>query len=58
MVAEGVDNAEQEAFLRSHACDEMQGFLFSKPLPAADLAHLLKPQALAASPPLQPEAAS
>jgi hypothetical protein len=32
--------------------------LFSKPLPAADLAHLLKPQALAASPPLQPEAAT
>jgi len=58
VVAEGVENAEQEAFLRSHACDEMQGFLFSKPLPAADLAHLLKPQALAASPPLQPEAAS
>jgi diguanylate cyclase (GGDEF)-like protein len=58
VVAEGVENAEQEAFLRSHACDEMQGFLFSKPLPAADLAHLLKPQALAASPPLQPEAAT
>jgi EAL domain-containing protein (putative c-di-GMP-specific phosphodiesterase class I) len=58
VVAEGVENAEQEAFLRSHACDEMQGFLFSKPLPAADFAHLLKPQALAASPLLQPEAAS
>ena len=58
VVAEGVENAQQEAFLRSHACDEMQGFLFSKPLPPIQLAELLKPQALAASPPLQPEAAS
>jgi hypothetical protein len=37
-------DAEQEAFLRSHACDEMQGFLFSKPLPAIHLAELLKPK--------------
>jgi diguanylate cyclase (GGDEF)-like protein len=56
VVAEGVENAEQEAFLRSHACDEMQGFLFSKPVPAAQLAELLKPQAPAVAPPLQPEA--
>ena len=31
VVAEGVENAEQEAFLRAHGCDEMQGFLISKP---------------------------
>src|SRR4029079_8567678 len=33
IVGEAVETAEQEAFLRDHACDEMQGFLFSKPLP-------------------------
>jgi hypothetical protein len=34
----------------------MQGFLFSKPLPATQLAELLKPQAMFAAPPLQPDA--
>ena len=49
---------EQQAFLRSHACDEMQGFLFSKPLPAKQLAELLRAERLLASPPLQPEVGS
>ncbi|HVQ67911.1 MAG TPA: GAF domain-containing protein [Bradyrhizobium sp.] len=58
VIAEGVETLEQEAFLRSHACDEMQGFLFSKPLPAKQLAELLRAERLLASPPLQPEAGS
>jgi diguanylate cyclase (GGDEF)-like protein len=43
VVAEGVENAEQQAFLRTHACDEMQGFLFSKPVPAAQVPEFLYP---------------
>jgi len=32
MLAEGVETREQEQFLKSLGCHEMQGFLFSKPL--------------------------
>ncbi len=58
VIAEGVETTEQEAFLRSHACDEMQGFLFSWPLPAGQLADLLRGDNPIVAPPLQPEAGS
>jgi diguanylate cyclase (GGDEF)-like protein len=54
IVAEGVETAEQESFLRDHACDETQGFLFSKPVPPENVPHLLR-QRPTGSPPLQPE---
>ncbi|MDO8413110.1 MAG: EAL domain-containing protein, partial [Gallionellaceae bacterium] len=42
VTAEGVETAEQLAFLRTLACDELQGYLFSRPLPLAELTKLLK----------------
>jgi diguanylate cyclase (GGDEF)-like protein len=36
VVAEGVETQEQSNLLRLLSCDEMQGFLFSRPVPAAD----------------------
>jgi diguanylate cyclase (GGDEF)-like protein/PAS domain S-box-containing protein len=41
VIAEGVETREQEEFLRRHACDEMQGFYFSRPIPAQQFAELL-----------------
>jgi EAL domain-containing protein (putative c-di-GMP-specific phosphodiesterase class I) len=36
VVAEGVETEEQSRLLRLLNCDEMQGFLFSRPIPCAD----------------------
>jgi diguanylate cyclase (GGDEF)-like protein len=36
VVAEGVELDAQVDYLRSHKCDQIQGYLFSKPIPASD----------------------
>jgi EAL domain-containing protein (putative c-di-GMP-specific phosphodiesterase class I) len=41
VVAEGVDSEDQAAVLRRLRCDQLQGYLFSKPLPPEQFAVLL-----------------
>ncbi len=41
--AEGVETEQQKEMLRSLGCTEMQGFLFSRPRPVAEIRTLLSP---------------
>jgi EAL domain-containing protein (putative c-di-GMP-specific phosphodiesterase class I) len=42
VIAEGVENEAQMSFLRSHQCDEIQGYYFSKPLAVEKVADKLR----------------
>lgn len=46
VLAEGVETVEQEDLLRGYGCDLGQGYLYSKPLPAADIESLLAKSAV------------
>ncbi|CAD5375717.1 EAL domain-containing protein [Pseudomonas sp. OF001] len=41
VIAEGVETAEQEAYLLAHGCDEGQGYLYCRPLPAFEVTQYL-----------------
>jgi EAL domain-containing protein (putative c-di-GMP-specific phosphodiesterase class I) len=57
VVAEGVETAEELAFLREQKCDEVQGYYFSKPVPHDLLAGLLVNGVPAAAPAAAPDPA-
>ncbi|EDO29253.1 predicted protein [Nematostella vectensis] len=42
VIAEGVETVEQEAYIMAQGCNEGQGYLYSKPLPARELTAYLK----------------
>ncbi len=42
VVAEGVETEQQRDFIARHGCDEVQGFLFGRPMPAAQATRLLR----------------
>jgi predicted signal transduction protein with EAL and GGDEF domain len=50
VVAEGVETKEQAEFLRQRACDEFQGFYFSKAVQPAEFAKLLRAQEISDAP--------
>ncbi|WP_054694711.1 putative bifunctional diguanylate cyclase/phosphodiesterase [Geotalea toluenoxydans] len=41
VIAEGVEDADQLEFLHQNHCDQMQGFLYSRPIPAEDFRRLI-----------------
>ena len=42
VITEGVETPDQAAFLKAEKCEEVQGFLYAKPLPIAEFEAFLK----------------
>jgi EAL domain-containing protein (putative c-di-GMP-specific phosphodiesterase class I) len=49
-LAEGVETKQQLEWLRQTGCTEMQGYLFSRPVPASEIAALLSRRRIARRP--------
>ncbi len=46
VIAEGVENADQEVFLHQQDCDAIQGFRYGRPVPADEFERFLRPPAV------------
>ena len=46
IVAEGVENKEQISILKKYQCDEIQGYVFSRPMPGDSMAEFYQREAL------------
>lgn len=44
VIAEGVETEAQESFLREHACDQSQGYYFSRPITPEEFAEFMRKQ--------------
>lgn len=50
VIAEGIENADQQAWLAAEGCDEAQGYAIARPLPAAEFADWLRRRSVRGGP--------